>query len=336
MRRLIGKTWAGLRADERGSYVVTVAVLFAALLAVMALTIDSGLVYEERHELQNAADAGALAVAFNCARGGPCNPGDADALADANATTDGYAGVESVDVDMAAGEVTVVTRSEAEDGTNSLYLAAARVFGVESLTVRASATAAWDAAGSLATVPYVISFCDIDAALDDQGGYVDLPPPAGFGTVITFHDPAVEGESCDGYPGFDMEGDDVLPGGFGMLDVTEDCTVETYTDENDDVWAPAKTGTGVPEPWRCLEQGTVMTIPVFVDFRTAPDKEYRIGGYASFYVTGWQITGSYSNPGPSPCSPPTDCISGWFTEDAVGGGEFGGIDFGTRTARLTR
>lgn len=334
MRRLIGKTWARLRADERGSYAVTVAVLFAALLAVMALTIDTGMLYEERHELQNAADAGALAVAFDCARGA-CDPGAADLLADPNATTDGSAGVESVDIDMGAAEVTVVTRSEADDGTDSLYLAAAQVFGVESVTVRASATAAWDALGSQATVPYVISFCDIDQALDDQGGYVELPPPSGFGAVITFHDPDEdEEESCDGYPGFDQDGDGVLPGGFGMLDVEEDCTVQTYTDENDDVWAPAKPGTGVPAPWQCLALDTVLTIPVFVDFRTTP-KEYRIGGYASFYVTGWRISG-YSNPGPEPCGPPADCISGWFTEDTVIDGGTGGIDFGTRTARLTR
>lgn len=335
MRRVSERVRARLGDGERGSYAVTVAVLSLALLALMALTIDTGMVYHERHELQNAADAGALAVAFNCARGGPCNPADADALATANATTDGVAGVESVDIDMGEGEVTVVTRSEATDGSDSLYLAAARVFGMESLTVRARATAAWGPAGSLATIPFVISFCDLEGGLDAQGGYVDLPPPSGWGTVITFHDPAVSGESCDGYPGFDMYEDEVLPGGFGMLELDAPCRVRTYTDDDGDVWAPVKSGTGIPSDWRCLEVGQVMTLPVFLDFRTSP-REYRIGGYAAFVVTGWRITGSYTNPGTTPCGAPTSCISGWFTEASVSEGGFGDVDFGVRTARLIR
>jgi len=73
LRRLI---LARLRHDERGVVAAIVAILLGTgvLLGMGALVIDVGQIYQERAELQNGADAAALAVAESCALGA-CTPG---------------------------------------------------------------------------------------------------------------------------------------------------------------------------------------------------------------------------------------------------------------------
>ena len=96
LRRLI---LARLRRDERGVVAAIVAILLGTgvLLGMGALVIDVGQIYQERAELQNGADAAALAVAKSCALGA-CAPGVAGQQADGNASnlTGGTAGVQLV------------------------------------------------------------------------------------------------------------------------------------------------------------------------------------------------------------------------------------------------
>ena len=51
------------RTNERGATAVMVALVMLPLIAITALAIDIGHLYVVRNELQNAADAGALAAA---------------------------------------------------------------------------------------------------------------------------------------------------------------------------------------------------------------------------------------------------------------------------------
>jgi Flp pilus assembly protein TadG len=59
------------RGAERGAVAVLVAILFGSgvLLGMAALVVDVGGMYAEKAQLQNGADAGALAVATGCAKG---------------------------------------------------------------------------------------------------------------------------------------------------------------------------------------------------------------------------------------------------------------------------
>ncbi len=59
MRRLI----RGLQADEGGQVMILVAVLMVGLVAVVGLVTDGGMVFTQRRDLQNVADAAALAGA---------------------------------------------------------------------------------------------------------------------------------------------------------------------------------------------------------------------------------------------------------------------------------
>ncbi len=70
-RRLMTRPRSRARNDERGAIGVLVTVFIAAgvLFGMGALVIDVGRLYQNRAELQNGADAGALAVAKSCATG---------------------------------------------------------------------------------------------------------------------------------------------------------------------------------------------------------------------------------------------------------------------------
>ena len=56
--------------SERGAAGVLVAVMMLVLIGVGAIAVDVGQIYAERAELQNAADAGALAGAEICSVAG--------------------------------------------------------------------------------------------------------------------------------------------------------------------------------------------------------------------------------------------------------------------------
>ena len=53
-----------LRNDESGQIIVLVAILMVGLVAVVGLVTDGGLVFSQRRDLQNVADAAALAGAM--------------------------------------------------------------------------------------------------------------------------------------------------------------------------------------------------------------------------------------------------------------------------------
>ncbi len=85
--------------DERGVIGVLVAVLIGCgvLLGMGALVIDLGQIYQNRAELQNGADAGALAIADACALGGACTNASSLPLAThfATANASGLTGHEA-------------------------------------------------------------------------------------------------------------------------------------------------------------------------------------------------------------------------------------------------
>lgn len=64
-------------ADEHGAVAVTIAMMLVALLGAVALAVDLGALYVEKRELQNGADAGALAIGQDCAAN-PASAGCSD------------------------------------------------------------------------------------------------------------------------------------------------------------------------------------------------------------------------------------------------------------------
>ena len=80
---------ACVRDGDRGAIAMIVAMLFGfgVMLGLAALTVDVGNINADRRQLQNGADAVALAVAQQCATAGTCTPSDPNlqTLANANA-----------------------------------------------------------------------------------------------------------------------------------------------------------------------------------------------------------------------------------------------------------
>jgi len=127
------------RARDRGQALVQTAVTVIVLLLIIGLAIDFGIALSFRREMQNAADAGALAGAHELCFGARWSAtGTAAAYAIANGATDPVA-VEirnSGGAQDASGHVVWV---RAEQQVDTLLLG---LIGINNLPVRATATAA--------------------------------------------------------------------------------------------------------------------------------------------------------------------------------------------------
>lgn len=351
----------GELCKQRGATAIVIAIVMTALMAVAALAFDVAAMHQERRELQNGADAAALALADTCAKGSCGTAVDmtstAKTLANANAH-DSLARI--VAVVPATNQVTVRVGTEqtgggADNDINTLDFTFARIFGVDGRDIQASATARWSPIGAATTVPLTFSQCEWDRETDGGTRYYHLnsnnqldPVPTDPPSVIYFHDSANNTGSgnvddCAAQAGQDINHDGRLPGGFGWLQST-DCETTIVPPG----WVAAKTGAGVPNDCDVSTfLNKVLLIAVFADEGTQVNQTYgtcSIGpggkcyflvGFAQMYITGYRFPGR-SSPHP-PCQPPDSCIAGYFIEglvsvaDVLGGGS---QDFGTSVVEL--
>jgi hypothetical protein len=129
------KQW--LTGREDGQTLVYVALAMVALLAFVALAVDGGHVYAERRRMQNAADAGALAGAYEI-----CFGSTGRVVSTATDYAVNRNGAQSANVTQpAAYQVNVV----ANETTNTFF---AGVIGLNTVDITAEATAACGAANS--------------------------------------------------------------------------------------------------------------------------------------------------------------------------------------------
>ncbi|MEW6154985.1 MAG: pilus assembly protein TadG-related protein [Actinomycetota bacterium] len=313
------------RRSEDGATLVLVAVLAVTVMIMAAFVIDVGALLQERRELQNGADAAALAVAQSCAAStttGECATDASAALAaapyaDGNAL-DGAATVDFAMVDRANGTVTVRTSTREPGGSPLVPFSFARVIGLTGETVRAKATARWGPPASATVIPLAISPCELAAA--------------GFGTArrVLFHNTNSKAQTCPLGP----NGSDVA-GGFGWLDGDpgRGCSVALSAGNE----ASARTGASVPAACDLAALlGKTVLIPVFD--RIVPSGTnalYRIVGFGAFVLDGYRFPGRAGG-SPVPCSSPDTCVSGTFTHfvDVSAAGPIGGGDFGVSVVRL--
>lgn len=165
--------------DDRGVVTLLVVLMMPLLVMFSALVLDGGRGVLARRQTQNAADAGALAKATDCARAiGSTSfaPYELNGAVLANGPSCG------------AGTTTVSMQR-----TISLLFAP----GGGTRTVTRSATAQWGTLGGAVTVPLVISDCEfsmahldggIEVFLHMGGDFIPTPcsgvsgaPPGGFG-----------------------------------------------------------------------------------------------------------------------------------------------------------
>lgn len=165
MRRITPVKWNG--HAERGAVSVIVALMLVVLLGFGAMAVDVAMMYSERTQLRNGADAVAFGVAQKCAK--DINDGDcsndsplARSLANSNAN-DGLSNIKSLVVDTGHRTVTAsVGSQEAGHTANQVSLFFARALGLNTAEVNAPATAQWGSPSTgLAAFPITISICQV-------------------------------------------------------------------------------------------------------------------------------------------------------------------------------
>lgn len=337
-------------ADD-GVILVWVALMLVVLVGMGALVIDIGALYVERRELQNGADAAALAVAQDCAAG-DCGSGGGAIQAQQYANLNANDGVSALDpstpcgmgpglsacsgnapsgVSGAGGWVRVGTSTRDPDGGNQVsFLLAPVISALTGKTVTASAVAAWGPMGGGAVVPLVFSECEWTAL---GGNLATGTFPTGV-KAVTFHGTNPSSVDCPiGPSGLD------LPGGFGRV-IAANCEADLTAGQ----WADVDTGANLAancdvQSW----QNRVVVIAIFdeTNGKTGANGAYHIAGFVGFEVLGYRIVASGGGGGVqkfgscTPDSPSDQYLCGKFTPVSTDGGEFGaGPDFGARVIKM--
>ncbi|MCO4263362.1 pilus assembly protein TadG-related protein [Pseudarthrobacter sp. MDT3-26] len=152
---------------ERGAVSVIVAFMLVALLGFGAIAVDVSMLYAERTQLRNGADAAALAIAQRCAASAS-DPGCsatstlAASLTSSNAN-DGLSNIKSTVLDTSARTVTVTASAqEAGHSPNEVSLFFARTLGMNTAEVNAPATVKWGSPIKGPTpFPVTVSICQV-------------------------------------------------------------------------------------------------------------------------------------------------------------------------------
>ena len=221
--------------DEAGAAAVFVAFLLVLLLGLGALVLDVGNSYWERRQLQNGADAGALAVALDLANdiidqdaspsaGDLAEPytGTAKAYADANAA-DGVSDIESLELDPVdglpltqAGEVTATTLVN-DAGENTLSHWLAPFLGFDNTVINAPASAIYGAVGAVGGA-FPVTICE--DVINDAGTNTLVEIEIKIGPPGQAEDVETSCQTSDSWDG-------PSPGNFNWLDTDgSSCTAD--------------------------------------------------------------------------------------------------------------
>lgn len=277
--------------DERGASAVLVSLLLVPMLGFAAIAVDVGALYAERARLQVAADAAALAVAQDCARG---NCGDPQATA--TQLVERNVGAAEADEPVLTPNTVTVT------GTTPTEHWFAPIIGHDSTQVSATATVAWGApGGGTAALPIAFSWCSFDA--QTKGG---LPTAAHAVQKIYLSKSDEAGKDCTG------PSNNVVPGGFGYL--KRDAGTCGATSKVDGT-VLSDTGNSAPctaAEWQALVGRTVL-LPIFDEFGgTGNNAWYRVYGYAAFEISGFDLGGQHTTDKKLCGNGSARCIAGKF------------------------
>jgi hypothetical protein len=289
---------------ERGATSVVAGLLMVGMVGFTGLAVDGGGTYAKHQELQNGADAAALAAAQECAENG-CSTNSANLLAiagpygEANVRNDKDTVSTSFVVDQSAQTVTATV-------TGTKFHWFLPVVGVSESELSPDATATWGSPFSgPAMLPLAFSACEFADALGDPV----------LGTILDIYMPKNGQDAECGW------GPDYPPGGFGWLD-TDGCSTPVTVGD----WAPGETGTADKTDcdWSSFI-GQVVLVPIFDDYSgNGADGEFHIERFAAMEVLGIRPSNSNApkdtygdtcpNSPPDPVSYHSICVRGMFIE----------------------
>jgi Flp pilus assembly protein TadG len=327
--------------------VVTGILIGGVLLGLGALVIDVGQLYQERSQLQNGADAAAIAVAKSCATSTCTASGAATtalAYADANAK-DGVAGVPLVCgtsplatcpastgamTDCPAAPVTGLgyvdvhtATATAGGGTVVVPVFAKALLGNGNYTgtqVLACSQAVWGGPSAANTVAFAISACSWDSWTTRGTNFAPAPPTVPSST----YDHQINLANLGNRTGCSAEasGSDGA-GAFGWaVDQTGTCGIFTNT-----ATFPADTGASAGSTCQSALSAAYTSrkaifLPVYTKTTgTGSNTVLTLKGFAAFVVTGYSLPGfsasDWLKSSNNSCS--YKCIDGYFTKALIPG-----------------
>ncbi|NYJ74294.1 pilus assembly protein TadG-related protein [Allobranchiibius huperziae] len=283
--------------QERGAVSVVVALLMVPLLGFAALSIDIAGMWSEQQQLQSGADAGALAVAQDCARNNCQTPSQTvQTMATAN-VNDGLAtATVTPGVTPTSGQVTV-------SNAGVRHYLFAEVLGHSQATITTTATAGWGSpTGGTAALPLTFSICEFNA---QTGGGL----PSGTTTRVIYFTKS-SGTNCTG------PSHNAVPGGFGW--VTPDSGTCSATSSTSSMLS-SSTGSSVPGGCTAAniaaQQGQVVLLPIFDQASgNGANASYHVYGYAAFRLVGYNFKSKYTFNASECLKPNVDCIKGYFLQ----------------------
>jgi hypothetical protein len=269
-----------------------VAMLMVALMGCAALAVDVGAMYAEKAQLQNGADAAALAIAGDCAK---ATCGDSTATGGSFANRNANDGSSGATVTFPnSNTARVVTKARAAGSTTDGFsLFFARVLGIDSTQIPATAEASWGTPSKGSTLPWTVSQCLFEkylspsqlAELNSTGNFTGDPIPTHILMRYDTNAPTVPG--CAAQNGYQ-------PGGFGWLKTDTSCTTNIDLSLNVD----GQTGNHFPNASACNQLlATLLDEPALIPlYKSATgngtNATYSLVGFAAFKVTGYRFSGT--------------------------------------------
>ncbi|MHA6524909.1 pilus assembly protein TadG-related protein [Tessaracoccus sp. G1721] len=317
--------------NDRGAVAIMMAILLVALVGFTAISVDVGALWWDRKELQNGADAAALALAQTCASETGC---DSEELEEHWALHYAKANKTDGDVTLAEGiqhtdmSVTVTVKSVREHWFAS-------VLGRSESSVSATATATWGGVHGGWVAPFSASTCFVD-------DFTAADWPVSNLKLI------LKDKLIDCNPGGTTH---MMPGGMDWLAVpkdAKDCQVYTEVDGwvlND----PGNDGTSNSSCASLLSNlhGKDILIPLFDDYEPKTGKEkvgdvvgkqlkqYHIKFYAHFTVDTYCLNGGKGWAYGEKCTGSERFLTGTFHKTvALGDVELGGPVIGSSGVKL--
>lgn len=295
------------KRDERGAVAVTVALLIIPLLVCFAFVVDAGILHWEKGQLQNGADAAALAVGQDCAAEGTSCLSGADALATSMAgsnANDGQASTEFDELTVNASSGTVrVTATTLNDEGSTIRHPFASMVAPSSSTMTASAAVEWGSPVSGTTIPLAVAECELTRHFD-PGTQV-----AGAPFILELISSSGGGGGGGGGKGGGKGGGSGpvdcapgYPGGFGWLD-GDNCVIDVEVG----VAVPGVPGASDTKAGDCPDDylsdllGETVLIPLYDAYTpgsAGSHGSYSISRFAAFLITGHNIaSGKCTAPG---------------------------------------
>ncbi|MEY4873905.1 MAG: hypothetical protein RJB41_607 [Actinomycetota bacterium] len=335
------------RSDrDRGVILVWFSAFALVILGSGALVIDYGALWSERRQLQNGADAAALAVAIDCAKTtcvqsqatalnyAQLNAADSSALVRLCGRGAGLTACAQVPpgTSNAVGYVQAVASTWNPGNSGSpdkvRFLLAPFLDALQvGQTVSASATVKWGALSAANVLPIVISKCAFNPLWIAADGTLSIPS-----TQIQILANSNTSCSAGWTDGFDFTEDSTSTCAMEPVAIILGGTIlnagaEGMLPECRPVIAALKTN------------NQTFVVPIVYQ-RTPPgsNSKYYADGFATFKLCGYALGGGYiSNSCSTICngSPSEFRICGTFMTLTLDSGELGnGVDYGTRVIRM--